>query len=369
LAVSDSVYFNLLRPNRDLSRAESVSLFPDVFVRPITLEAADHLFPEEENAPQHRLINKEIPALREKIEADTGLQIPPVHIRANDTWPPGDYTLLLNDTPIVGGNVGDGTDAFCPDESLAEANNFPGWRAFNPESEQFGIWVPETYWEEARAAGIELWDPYKYLMVHLEAFIRRHLARFAGYQETVNMLDRWLKENIDRRSWLQEILPDVDARVRLVGVLQGLLDENVPIRSLDVILEAQRSAGDDGDMIGIIEDARKALKPELPGNDGSRKLIALPSEFEAAIEDSLLPVIDTRLFAMDPNVAQDLLYTVGSLIGDLPHKQAAFVVKKPELRPYVRRLIELEYPSVAVLSEQELVGDLSAQLDQVELSQ
>jgi flagellar biosynthesis component FlhA len=97
-----------------------------------------------------------------------------------------------------------------------------------------------------------------------------------------------------------------------------------------------------------------AVRERLHGNEGAHVLFEVGTELQMLIESSLLRSDATPTLAMDPSSCQEALTAVRNEISD--HGPAALVVDPPTVRPFVRLLVELEFPDLAVLSRAELAG-------------
>ncbi len=359
LELSRSKYRRLLRPSGEAVPAE-VAGTPDA--RPL-LEADARLFPQGGNTPQViRLIETDIPAMRGRIRERTGVTVPGVLIRASESLSAGGYTLLLDEIPLARGTVRAGA-RYCLDAAACRALGLDGPLAANPggtrggQGVREGMWLPEAAQATAAAAGLPLWDPYDYMLAHLEALIHRHLGRFLGLQEVQTMLDRWAGEQEDRRVLLAAAAPDDAALVRLTGVLRGLLAEGVPIRDLNTILTDFAGANARSPEVWeVIESIRLAVRAELPGNAGASQLLELPPEFERELARWVGTRDGKRFLAIPPEEAWRLLGVVREHLPALAAPDTVAVVREPGLRPFARRFLERAFPALPVLAARELIA-------------
>jgi type III secretion protein V len=66
--------------------------------------------------------------------------------------------------------------------------------------------------------------------------------------------------------------------------------------------------------------------------------------------------------ALEPEVTQEILSSVRAEVGNLPPTaQNPVILTTMEIRRYFRKLVELEFPHLAVLSYQELSPDMNIQ--------
>jgi flagellar biosynthesis protein FlhA len=141
-------------------------------------------------------------------------------------------------------------------------------------------------------------------------------------------------------------------------VLRTLLHEQVPIIDLETILQnfnLHNAVNDDPSAISEI--IRLALKPSLPGNDGRHRILSLSAELEEMIEQGIRRNRGKSFLALDPNDTQDLLSAIRYATLDHPLSQTAVVVQREGLRPFVRRLLDLEFEALKLLSGEELLPE------------
>ena len=365
LEISRERYRRVLRPLATASQAELSSRIP--VPTPIALEADARLFPEGPNKPQDQLVDVELPAMRKRIESSTGVKIPGVRIRSDENQlGEGGYALVLNDVPRVFATVY-AAEKYCPDAAACERIGILGRPSVNPWDGKRGMWLPDSAAAQASSAQLTLFDAYQYMVAHLEWFVRCNLGALVGVQEVHEMLERWAKDQKERRDLLERTLADTELRVRFTHVLQGLIREGVPIGDITTILMEFATASTSlSSASEIAERVRPALRAVLPGNDGKRQRMALSDEFESVVGLSVREREGKRFLAIAPAVAQNLLSELRARLGGVEQEDAALVVRQPGLRPFMRRLIESEFPWLPVLAEHELAPGLAPLAAQVE---
>ncbi len=357
LKMARNSYIELLRPDEEPAQAESTPTLP--VVTPIALEADARLFPEgEDNSAVDRLVNVVLPAMRERIRERTGVRVPGVRIRSNEgELGEGGYLLILHEVPIVFGTV-QPSQKYCPDVDGCRQLGIEVEATANPGEDGEGMWLDETLWQRAEQAGLPLWDPYETMIFHLEAVIRQHLDTFVGLQEAQNLLELWSEGDTNRQALLGRAFGGSEDKVRFVQVLQALVKEGVPVVDLGTILTifAEENPGS-SEVTDIVEKVRFALRPHLPGNEGDRLLVGLSSEFEEVVRRGIGEQQGKRFLAIPPQETQELLSAVRSGLARQSGKRLALVLRDFALRPFVRRLTEIEFPLLPVLSQRELTSD------------
>ena len=105
-----------------------------------------------------------------------------------------------------------------------------------------------------------------------------------------------------------------------------------------------------------VRAVRLALKPGLPGNRPGDTRAELPASLEEAIVPWLQAQGGRWFLAIPPEATQKLLGDIRDFMRDRS-RLCAIVTRGADLRPCLRRLIELEHPDVMVLSAEELTEE------------
>jgi type III secretion protein V len=233
--------------------------------------------------------------------------------------------------------------------------------------------------------------------VHLWALLRRHAHELLGVAETQRLLDGLASSH---RALVREVVPKVVSPALLASVLRRLLEEGVSIRDLRGILEAlaarAETPGIDRDPALAAEQVRPALRrwltlrhavragasagPGARAGSGPGPLtvaaILIDPEIEEAIRDAVQRSPRGSVLTLEPEVVHDFLAVLRhQLEAQQPALAAApasgqpaapasgpaavspVVLTAADIRRFVRRLVEVEHPDLAVLSYPELLPD------------
>lgn len=275
---------------------------------PLVLDADARLFPEGGETPEvGRMIEKDIPAMRDRVRAETGVLIPGVNIRPLE-GAAGEYRVLVHEVPVHTGRL-------------------------------------ETEEQEG--------DPHGLLIRRLGTIVASDfLPAFVGVQETENALETWMLEGEDsRRTGLRaEAIPDWRALVRLARVIRNLAAETIPVHDFERILRAFGDANREAaDVQDVVERVRLALADLIPGRS---EAVPLPPE----LEETAARYVEwdgQRRLAVPPVEAVQLIQSAGAQLMSVP-PGGAVVVRTPGLRPFVARLLADELPGVRVLAAAEV---------------
>jgi hypothetical protein len=340
-------------------------------VTPVAVEIEAGLFaaPAAPYSDDHPLLKIHYPGVQRGIEGSFGLSVPRLRVRVNDSgMTKNTYIIMIMEVPIVQGTVEPGKK-FLPEyrqfHPLLTHFNINIQAAYDPRTgEMGGIWLRDDELDKIRVSPLEALDPFQYIAAHLEAVVVDHFSSFLDLQKTDDILALWQslsreKEAESRGNLVAAALPDLSAKIRLVEVLQWLLNEKVPILNLRAILEALQVNDDPKTDISLLVDAvRLSIRDELPGNDSSFQFLALSPEFEAAVKGNLRIANAKILFAIEPQPTQDFLAAVRDVVSAYRHWKTVIVTRTEGIRFHVRRLLELEFPRVRIISLQELKPEL-----------
>jgi flagellar biosynthesis protein FlhA len=198
------------------------------------------------------------------------------------------------------------------------------------------------------------------LTTHLTEVIKQHAAELLTRQETNRLLDN-LKQKSPKA--VEDLIPELLKVGEVQKVLQNLLRERVPIRDLETILE---TLGDwaprtkDADV--LTEYARNALARTICHlhRDENNRLccVTLDPKLEELINGHIERSERLTYLTLPPAVQNRIVEAINAQINQaIPASggRAPVVLCSPQVRTWVRRLIEPAMPQVAVLAYNEIV--------------
>ncbi len=292
-------------------------------------------------------------SIRRQIALDMGIVVPPVHITDNLQLNPREYSILLKGVEIARGELmQDHLLAINPGTTQEEIQGVP------TKEPAFGLqarWIKAPERERAQLAGYTVVDPTTVLATHITEIIKAHAHELLGRQETKNLLDTVAESH---PKVVEELVPKVLSLGEVQKVLQNLLKERVTIRDMVTILETLADFGSLTKNAGILtEYCRQALGRALcrPHQNDRNELnvFTVNPEIEKTLADGIVHTEQGSYLALEPRQARELmsrfkraLETAG--IGNV------VVLSSPNVRMYVRQLLERFLPNVAILSHSEI---------------
>jgi len=328
-------------------------------VTPIAIEISADLVPQESDAEEWPVFKKYIPAMRAELKEQFGLGIPGVRIRANEgDMPPRSYIIMIDEIPLVMGYVE--VNSCYVQKTVEELGvlGIPAKEQINPKNNLNGSWVAKEYQTVLDENNIEYRaDYFQYMMEHLVAVLYTHLPLYIDVDRSVAYLyyekENWSTTALENS---KRIVNDDQSLLRFTKVLQDLVQEQVPIKAKEKIVNTFYALQNDySDPNVLLAQMRLQLKAFLPGNAPLLEKLYLPIEIEEKIKEEFQVVNDQHFLAMKPENCQDVLAELRSFLDPYPkHWNYALVVSETNLRGHIRKLISLEFPKLTIIAKEEI---------------
>ena len=197
------------------------------------------------------------------------------------------------------------------------------------------------------------WTAAELLLKRMENAIHASSPHFIGLQETRALMG-WLEsEQPELAQELQRVMP----LARFSSVLQKLVAERIPLRSVRAIAEALIEHGQhERDVFLLTEQVRITLKTHLCHQysqaDGIHAWLLAP-ELEEALRDSLRQTQNDIFFALSQEQIQSVHQQVRRAFTTGNERQSVLLAAQ-DLRGPLRALIAESFHQVPVLSFAEL---------------
>jgi type III secretory pathway component EscV/tetratricopeptide (TPR) repeat protein len=326
-------------------------------VTPIAVELAENLVSFVEGSTPNSLseeLSTHLADMKTRVESQFGVKLPGVRFRGNDTdFLEGLYVLMINEIPLSSGVIPPNQRFFPGAKETLAGLKVEGTEAINPVTREAGFWIDQLNWRQVEEAGLELWPVVEYIIRHLESVIQGNLAGFTGHQEVIEMV-----ENV-RPLALEELRSTPTKLTALTAVCRALLAEGAPITPFGEIYDVvDQLCTEDANPQNIVETVRSlpAVLPRLPGNDARHSVMPLGPRFEDEIRKAIYHAGSYSVLAMAAERCQEALAAIRNAAGD--GRDIVIVVEDAQLRPFVRLLIEIEFPNIPILSRREVRPDI-----------
>ena len=263
------------------------------------------------------VLSEELRTMRGRIQARTGVAVPEVSVRFDDSLPSGAYAISVDEIPVAFGQL--------------EVNS-------------------ET-----------LVNARQSLIGRLETVLLLELPAFVGVDEVgirIIDTDAELPAKDDRTAEHSDsIWDEVETRIELVRSVQELVRDGVGIDRLDVAVKAFAGGVAEGAPRETVrERMRAALHADLPGADGERPLLRISDAIEATINQGILNRGGKRFLCLRREQAEAIVAELRALVATSGPEPIALLVHSPDLRPFMQRFVEQALPGVPVVAETEVSG-------------
>ncbi len=325
---------------------------------PVILEVANN-FRELINPV---LLNTELAKVRRVLYQSVGVPFPGVHLRFNGEADDGHYSIFLYDVPITQGAVKNDAIFTVADESVLELLNVPFEVSENFLPGIKTIWVENEYQPLLAEKQINTLAVAQIFSHHLAHVLRRHAYQFVGIQETHTLLNQ-------AEARYSELIKEVFRHMpisQIANVLRELVREGITITNLRAILEglvAGKQHAEDIDK--LVAFVRASLKDQISYKycDGNILPVYLIDDAtEAHMMDSLRQTPQGISLAMNATDTRNFIDNIKQLISspDYPLGKVALLTSA-DLRRYIRKLIEIDFYELPVLSYSELAAQITVQ--------
>ena len=257
-----------------------------------------------------------ISAVREIVFRDLGVPLPPGRLAANAQLPPRHVVLSIHEVPARVFAI----PAEVSDASIAE-----------------------------------------FVVGQALAVLQTRAVDFLGIAETQGLLDEL--EQIAPAT-VRQVVPKPIAVTLLADVLRRLAEERVNIRDLRAILEALALVGNvERDPLNLAEFVRSQLRRPLTHalTQGGRELsvVLLETQIEESIRAAVSRTPAGSFLTLAPAAARDIVSAVRRALPSERGESPLVVLTQPDIRRFVRKLLELDLRDVRVVSYAELLPEVA----------
>ncbi|WP_269516488.1 flagellar biosynthesis protein FlhA [Brevundimonas subvibrioides] len=307
------------------------------------------------NDLEGRRLTDQVRALRRALAQEYGFVMPSVRILDNMRLPNQGYAIRIKEMEAGAGEVRLGS--LMAMDPAGRQVELPGEHTKEPAFGLPATWIDESLREEATFRGYTIVDPATVLTTHLTEILKENMADLLSYAE----VQKLIKElGVEEKKLVDELVPSVVTVTTLQRVLQALLREKVSIRDLGAILEGLAEAAPHSSSVTtLVEHVRTRLARQLcwqyKGEDGALPIITLSPEWESAFAEALVGGGEEKQLAMAPSRLQDFIRAVRDVFERAAMSgESAVLLTGPQIRPYVRSIIERFRGQTVVMSQNEV---------------
>ena len=329
-------------------------------VDPIEMEFGYSLIPLVDESSGGKLISR-IVIFRRQYAQDMGFVIPSIRLHDSSALGTNQYVVKIKGEEVARGEIL--VDYYLALEPTSPGGEIDGIETIEPA---YGIpsrWILPENKEMAEIYGYTVIDPLSVMQTHLSEVVRRHAYELLGRAEVIQLVEN-LKKSAPEL--VEEAIPNMLSYANLERILKNLLKEGVPIRDLATILETTvDSLMTTKDLDMVTENIRVALNRTITRRfceDGQLRVVTLDAEVEKRVISSLSKNEQGIYLAMGPDLMQTIVNQLAEYLkkfNDL--SQTPIVLTSQVIRIYLSRMLSQFYPSVYVLSFNEITSDVQIQ--------
>ncbi len=337
-------------------------VLPLLQVEPMEIEIGYALIPIVDPQQGGDMLER-ISMIRRQMAMEMGLVVPPIRIRDNIQLKPNEYVIK-----IKGAEVGRGelmVDHYMAMNPGTVEEEIVGIPTKEPAFGLPAIWIPPELREKAEKLGYTVVDAPSVLATHLSEIIKRYGYELLTRQEVQRLLDLVKETN----PAVVEELTNVLTLGEIQKVLQNLLREQIPIRDLVTIFETLADYGRSIRNVDILtEKVREALAriitSKYVAEDGKLYVFTLSPLLEQNIREKVS--IDEHgniRFDITHADTTEFISKVAKAVEEMAMKgYQPILLVHPDVRLFVRRMLEASLPNVVVLSYNEITPQTEVQV-------
>ena len=336
------------------------NLYELLNVEQIKIEFGYSLIPLVDESSGGNFLDRVV-MFRKQYALEMGIVIPPVQLKDSGQINPNQYSICIKGEEVARGDIlVDHYLGLAPSE---EEDTVDGIDTIEPA---FGIkakWISDDKKVKAELLGYTLIDPVSVIITHLSEIIKAHAYELLNRAEINNMLENLRKTN---EALVNDTVPNVITVGDLQKVLCRLLQEQVPVRDMETILETLGDYGSkikDTDM--LTEYVRQSLKRTIShkfADADQLKVISLDAKVENLIMGAVKKMDSGSYLALDQESIQSIIVATTAQIERIRDiVPSPVILTSPIVRIYFKKLIDQFCPNVNVLSFNEIDSHIQIQ--------
>jgi flagellar biosynthesis protein FlhA len=336
-----------------------------ISVEPMEVEIGYGLIPLADEGSGGDLLQR-ITSVRRQCAIEMGIVVQPIRIRDNLQLKTNEYVIKIRGTVLAKSELMPSM-LLCMDPTNGEAE-LQGIRTMEPSFGLPAIWINKDQREEAEIKGLTVVDPTTVMVTHLTETIKNHSYELLGRQEVKLIVDS-VKEKYS--AVVEELIPDLLTIGELQKVLQNLLRERVPIKDMVTIMESLAdNSRTTKDVEVLTEYVRfslgRSICNSLVDDNGAVTVVTLDSKIEDLVGNNIQKSMQGSFPAIDPDTTGRILNSIKNILDSVYfYENQPVVLVSPKIRPAFRKLIEMVFPAVNVLSLNEIPNDIEIRTEGV----
>lgn len=325
-----------------------------ISVEPMEVEIGYGLIPMADETSGGDLLQR-ITSVRRQCAIEMGIVVQPIRIRDNLQLKTNEYVIKIRGTVVAKSELMPNM-LLCMDPTNS-GGEMTGIKTMEPSFGLPATWVNKDQREECEIKGFTVVDPTTVMVTHLTETIKNHCYELLGRQEVKLIVDS-VREKYS--TVVEELIPDLMTIGELQKILQNLLKERVPIKDMVTIMESLADNSRTTKDLEILTEyvrfalARTICNP-LIDDGGAVTVVTLDPNLEDMIANSMQKSMQGSFPAIDPDTTGRILEGIRNTLDSIYfYENQPVILVSPKIRPAFRKLIEMVFPAVTVLSLNEI---------------
>jgi len=349
----------------EIENKEPENVMNLISVEPMEVEIGYGLIPLADESSGGDLLQR-ITSVRRQCAIEMGIIVQPIRIRDNLQLKTNDYVIKIRGTVMARGELIPNM-LLCMDPT----NSNVAIQGISTVEPSFGLpatWINRDQREEAEIKGLTVVDPTTVMVTHLTETIKNHSYELLGRQEVKIIVDS-VKEKYP--TVVEELIPDLLTIGEVQKVLQNLLRERVSIKDMVTILESLAdNSRSTKDIELLTEYVRFSLGRSICNSfideNGAIVVVTLSQELESLIGGNIQKSMQGSFPSVDPETTNKILNSIKKVLDSVYfYENQPIILVSPKIRAPFRKLIEMVFQSVNVLSLNEIPNDVEIKTEGV----
>ena len=339
-------------------RKEPENVMNLISVEAMEVEIGYGLIPLADESSGGDLLQR-IASVRRQCAIEMGIVVQPIRIRDNLQLKTNEYIIKIRGTKVVSSELMPSM-LLCMDPT-GENSDLPGIKTIEPTFDLPAVWINKDQREDAEIKGLTVVDPTTVMVTHLTETIKNHSYELLGRQEVKLIVDN-AKEKYS--AVVEELIPDLLTIGELQKVLQNLLREKVPIKDIVTIMESLAdNARNTRDLEVLTEYVRFSLSRTICNTvvDENRTInvVTLDPVIEDIVANNIQKSVQGSFPTVDPDTTTKILGAIKDTVESVYfYNNQPIILVSPNIRPVFRKLIEMVFPQIMIISLNEVPNDV-----------
>jgi len=339
-------------------RKEPENVMNLISVEPMEVEIGYGLIPLADESNGGDLLQR-IASVRRQCAIEMGIVVQPIRIRDNLQLKANEYIVKIRGTMVVSSELMPSM-LLCMDPT-GENSEMAGINTIEPTFGLPAVWINKDQREEAEIKGLTVVDPTTVMVTYLTETIKNHSYELLGRQEVKLIVDN-AKEKYS--AVVEELIPDLLSIGELQKVLQNLLKEKVPIKDVVTIMESLAdNSKNTRDLETLTEYVRFSLARTICNQivDENRTItvLTLDPSIEEIIAKNTQKSVQGSFPTVNPDTTTKILTGIKNTVESVYfYNNQPIILVSPNIRSVFRKLIEMVFPHIMIISLNEVPNDV-----------